>query len=305
MAIFKPGLVHTPVTPFKADQSVDYDAYGKVLEFHLKNGADALAVPMPEGEDMSLTDGEQKELMKFVMQQVKGRKPVIAHVSDAGTALAVERAQLAQDLGVAALVTHPPYFWHTKPAMTIEHIVQIGKAVRLPVYAYNPIVESVGVHLTTEMTLQILEKLPNFAGVIDSNMDWVYMVEAVSLSRVTKPDFQLFPGTDFIASASVVGGKDGAFSPLSAVAPKLVRQLFDLCQKEEYVKAREPQEHIGAIAHAIKLAGFPGLKAAMRYMGRDCGVPRPPVKALDAAAYGKLAAALDAIPALKGEPRGW
>ena len=54
MSNFCPGLVHTPVTPFKRDQSVDYDAYAKVIEFHLKNGAEALALPMPEGEDMSL-----------------------------------------------------------------------------------------------------------------------------------------------------------------------------------------------------------------------------------------------------------
>ena len=51
---FSPGLVHAPVTPFKRDQGIDYDTYAKILEFHLRNGAEALALPMPEGEDMSL-----------------------------------------------------------------------------------------------------------------------------------------------------------------------------------------------------------------------------------------------------------
>ena len=49
MTVFQPGLVHTPVTPFKADQSIDYDVYAKILEWHVKNGAEALALPMPEG----------------------------------------------------------------------------------------------------------------------------------------------------------------------------------------------------------------------------------------------------------------
>ena len=57
-----PGLVHTPVTPFTRDNRVDFDLYGKLIEFHLKNGADALALPMHAGESVSLTDGERREL---------------------------------------------------------------------------------------------------------------------------------------------------------------------------------------------------------------------------------------------------
>ena len=95
MATFKPGLVHVPVTPFKRDQSVDFDTYAKVLEFHLRSGADALALPMPQGEDLSLTDAEQRQVLEFALKQVNGRVPVIAHVSDAGTSIAVERARHA------------------------------------------------------------------------------------------------------------------------------------------------------------------------------------------------------------------
>ena len=90
MKTFKPGLVHCPVTPFKADQSIDYDLYAKVLEFHLRNGADALAVPMQQAEDVSLTDVELRKLLEFAIKHVNGRVPVIAHVSDPGTAIAVE-----------------------------------------------------------------------------------------------------------------------------------------------------------------------------------------------------------------------
>ena len=79
------------VTPFKEDGSVDYDTYARILEWHIRNGAEALALPMPEGEDMSLRDAEQRELLAFAIAQVKGRVPVIAHVSDAGTAMTVER----------------------------------------------------------------------------------------------------------------------------------------------------------------------------------------------------------------------
>jgi 4-hydroxy-tetrahydrodipicolinate synthase len=304
MAEFQPGLVHTPVTPFRRDQGIDYDAYARVLEFHIRNGADALALPMPEGEDLSLTDVEQRQLLEFALRQVDGRVPLIAHVSDAGTAIAIARAQHAEKAGAAAIVSHPPYFWHPKPAMVVEHLVQIGSAVTLPFYVCNPVVESAGTHLTTETTLQLIDKLPNYRGVVDASMDWVYMVEVTSNGRRARPGFQLLPAVDFMVSAGLIGGK-GAFSPLSGVAPRLARRLYDLCAKEQYVEARAPQEEIAALHHVVKQNGLAGLKAAMQAMGRECGVPRPPARSLTEAEYARLAEALRRMPFLGEEPRGW
>lgn len=311
MSNFQPGLVHTPITPFHRDQSIDFGTYTKIIEFHLRNGADALALPMPEGEDLSLTDEEQRKLLEFAIKQVNGRVPVIAHVSDAGTAIAVARARHAEALGAAAIVSHPPYFWHPKPAMVVEHLVQIGSAVRLPFFICNPPVESAGTSLTTDITLQLVERLPNLAGVVDSSLDWVYMVEVISNGRRIRPEFQLLPGAEFMVSAGVVGGA-GAFAPLAAVAPKLVRRLYEMCSKQQYVEARTVQEDIGELHHAVRSAGesglndgLAGLKSVLRAMGRDCGQPRPPVRSLGEIENGKLADAVRAMAFLRAEPQGW
>jgi dihydrodipicolinate synthase/N-acetylneuraminate lyase len=311
MPTFKPGLVHTPVTPFKADQSIDYDAYAKVLEWHLKNGAEALALPMPEGEDMSLTDAEQRALITFAIKQVKGRVPVIVHVSDAGTAIAVDRAIFAEKAGATALATHPPYFWHPRPAMVVDHIVQVGTAIKLPLYAVNPPVETAGTSLTTEMVLDLIQKLPNLAGVVDYSLDFVFMEEIMCLGQQIKPEFQLLAGGDFSVSSGTLGGT-GVFSSLSGIAPKLARRVFDLSRQEKYLEAREPQEQIAELHHLIKMAGESGLrdglagtKAAMAAMGRPCGNPRPPVRALGEIERGKISEALAGMAFLKDEPRGW
>lgn len=304
MATFKPGLVHTPVTPFKRDHSIDFDAYGKLIEFHLRNGADALALPMPQGEDMSLTDGELRKLLEFALKQVKGRAPVIAHVSDAGTSIAVERVRHAEKAGAAAIASHPPYFWHPKASMVVEHLVRIGAATRLPFFICSPPVEDVGTPLTTEITLQVLERLDNLAGVIDASMDWVFMVEAISLGRKVRPEFQLLAGADYMVSAGVIGGSS-VFSPLAGVAPRLVRELYDLCAKQQFTQARKAQENIAALHHLVKQAGFAGLKGAMRAMGRDCGEPRPPAHSLGEVESGKLAQEISAMGFLRAEPRGW
>jgi 4-hydroxy-tetrahydrodipicolinate synthase len=309
--MFNPGLVHTPVTPFKRDQSIDYATYAKVLEFHLCNGADALALPMPEGEDLSLTDPEQRMLLEFAIGRVRGRVPVIAHVSDAGTALAADRAVHAEKAGAAAIVSHPPYFWHPKPAMVVEHLMQIGSAVGLPFFIYNPPLETAGTSLTTDIVLPLIERLPNLVGVVDSSFDWVFMVEVISNGQRIRREFQLLPGADFMVSASAVGGT-GAFSPLSGIAPRLVRKLYELCREEKYIEARPLQEEIAALHHAVTEAGASGLKdglagikTAMACMGRDCGVPRPPVRPLGQGERGKLAEAIGGMKFLSDEARGW
>ncbi len=304
MKTFTPGLVHIPVTPFKSDQSVDYDTYAKVLEFHLANGADSLALPMPQGEDISLTDIELRKLLEFAMKQVNGRAPVIAHISDPGTDIAVDRARFAEKLGVAAIASHPPYFWHPKPAMVAEHLIQVGSATKLPFFICTPVVEDAGTHLTAEIIIDVLKRLDNVAGVVDASMRFVFMVELLSLGREIRPELQLLAGSDFMVSNGVVGGM-GAFSPLASVAPKLARQLYEMCTKQQFTQARKIQEDMALLHHTLKKAGFAGLKAAINAMGRECGVPRLPVRSLDKSELGQLANQVAAMPFLKAEPRGW
>ncbi len=107
-----------------------------------------------------------------------------------------------------------------------------------------------------------------------------------------------------IVSAAAIGAS-GLFSALAAVAPKLVRQLFDLCRQQKLFEARALQEEIAALRQIVKPGGVAALKTAVRVMGRDYGNPRPPLLPLDAAAGKKLAAEIEALPSLVAEPRGW
>lgn len=304
MSPFNPGLVHCPVTPFTRENAVDYATYEKVLDFHLRNGADALALPMPQAEDLSLTDLEQRELLKFALRHVNGRVPVIAHISDPATMIAVERARHAASLGAAAIASRPPYFWHPRPAMVVEHLVAIGSATKLPFFVCTPPVEDAGTHLTAEIVLDVVQRLENVAGLVDASMRFVFMVEVISLGREIRPDFQLLAGTDYVVSNNVVGGR-GTFSPLASVAPRLARELHDLCWKQQFTQARKAQEQMATLHNVLKKAGFAGLKDAMRAMGRDVGVPRPPVDPLGEVEAGVLAGRMRAMTFLEREPRGW
>src|SRR5688572_27808034 len=304
MSTFRAGLVHTPVTPFKRDNEIDYELYAKVIEFHLKNGADSLALPMHAGESVSLTDEERKALLEFAIRQVKGRVPVIAHVSQSGTGMAVALARHAEEAGAAAIVCAVPYYWTPPPAMLVEHFAQVGSAVRLPFFAFNSPEEMGGVKVTSDTALKLVERLPNFAGVVDSSLDWQFMIEVITVVRKARPGFQLLSGTEYMISAGAIGCT-GVFAPLAGVAPKVVRQLYDVCSGEKYEDGRKAQEAIAALRQAVKKDGVASLKGAMRTMGRDCGGPRPPLKATGEVEQGVLAEKLGKIAALRAEPRGW
>jgi 4-hydroxy-tetrahydrodipicolinate synthase len=300
MSVFEPGLVHTQVTPFTRDNRIDYDTLTKLIEFHIGNSADTLALPMHIGESVSLTDEEQRTLLAFAIKHVNGRKPVIAHASDAGSAIAADRARHAQELGAAAIVATTPYYWTPPPHMIIEHFAAIGSAVSIPFFVYNSPEEMPGTKISAELCLKLIDRLPNFAGVVDLSLDWQFMIELLTYARRKREGFALIAGTEHMVSAAATGAT-GLFSPLAAIAPKLTRKLYDSCRKDQLVEARSAQESVAALRQHLKSSG--SLKAALRTMGRDCGVPRPPLQAPDAEATRMLTATLE--PILRDEPRGF
>jgi 4-hydroxy-tetrahydrodipicolinate synthase len=305
MANLKLGLIHTPITPFKADRKIDFGLFESVIAFHLTSGAEGLAIPMHAGESVSLSDAEQRQLLDFTIRQVKGRVPVIAHTSDAGTQIAADRARYAQDLGAAAVIATTPYYWTPPPAMIVEHLARIGSAVTIPFYVFHTPDELAATKLSADLVLKLIARLPNFAGLVDSSHQWQFMIDTISAAWRVRPEFQLVSGTEYMVSAGTIGAS-AMFSSLAAVAPKLVRNLYDICRTEKYFDARKPQENIAALRQAVKRGGsIEALKGAMRVMGRDCGDTRPPLDKLEAKRYEKLAAELAAMPFLSDEPRGW
>jgi 4-hydroxy-tetrahydrodipicolinate synthase len=301
---FDPGLVHTPLTPFADDRGIDFDRYGTLIDFHLSHGADALAVPMHAGESVSLPDAEKRALIRFAVERAGSRAPVIAHVSDAGTGIAAALARFAQDAGAAAIVATTPYYWTPPPPMIAEHFFQIGSAVTIPLLVLNAPEDMAGSKINAALALKLVERLPNFAGIVDASLDWQFMIEVLTdVSRV-RSDFNLLSGTELLVSASAIGAR-GMFSALAVIAPLLVRRLFDLCRGQELFEARALQEDAAALRQITKPGGVAALKAAARIMGRDCGIPRPPLLPLDADATQKLAMQLESLPALADEPRGW
>lgn len=303
MSNFHPGLVHTPVTPFSDQNKIDFDLYARILDFHLANGADSLALPMHVGESVSLTDAERLEIVAFAVRHVDGRSPIIAHISQSGTAIAAALAKEAQEAGAAAIVTTTPYYWTPAPAMMAEHFAEIGGGVSIPFYIWNA-PSDMGTKISVELVFNVLERVPNFVGVVDSSLDWQFMIDLVARVRRAHPNFQLLSGTEYLISAYAIGAR-GAFSPLAGIAPKAVRDLYDLCAQERYAEALSLQEEMSSLWQAVKTGGVAGVKAASRIMERDCRDPRSPILPVGREHAERLGAEMERVSFIAGEPRGW
>jgi 4-hydroxy-tetrahydrodipicolinate synthase len=140
--------------------------------------------------------------------------------------------------------------------------------------------------------------------VVDASLDWQFMIELMDEASRVRPGFALLSGTELMVSAGAIGAT-GMFSALAAIAPGLVREMFDLCRQQKLIEARGKQEDAAALRQIVKAGGVAALKAAVRAMDRDCGNPRSPLLPLDATAAKSIATALAALPGLAAEPRGW
>src|SRR5690242_16954289 len=296
------GLVHTPVMPFGRDRKTDFDRFGKLIDFHPRHGAEALAVPMHAAESVSLQEAEKHAVVAFAVKHAK--VPVVAHVSEAGSALAAALARHAEGAGAAAIVATTPYYWTPPPTMVLEHFALIGGAVKIPFFVHNAPDDMAGSKVTADLMVKLTGRLENFAGLVDQSLDWQFLIELMTLATKQRPAFQLLTGTELMVSAAAIGAT-GMFAPLAGIVPTLIRNLFDACRGGKLFEARAAQEDVASLRQATKPGGAPVLKAALRLMGRDCGEPRPPLTPLDAAAAKALGEALAGIRPLAAEPRGW
>ena len=303
MKTFNFGLVHSLVTPFK-EGKIDFDTLGHLIEFHIQQKADGLAIPSHTGESVSITGIERKEIFTFAVKTANGRVPIIANVSEAGTDLACDLAQSAMEAGASALYACVPYYWTPPESMLLEHFTKIGKAGQLPFFVYNSPEEMSGVKVSSKLVLNLIQDLPEFAGIIDLSLDWQYMIEVISEAKRIQPNFQLISGTEYMISARAIGAT-GLLSSVSNVAPQLIRHLYDLCLQENFEAAYELQVDAAFLYRLFDQYGISGLKAISHSLGRDVGITRVPLDQLHSDQIEILQHEWQSCPSIKNEPLAW
>lgn len=297
------GIVGTPVTPFAEDGSLDLLAARRVTTFLIASGVDAIALPMHIGESVSLSLAERKELVTSIAEVTRDVVPLIVNVSMSGTDQAVDLAQHAESVGATGVLSLPPYHWRLDETGMIEHFTAIGKAVEIAVMAYN-YPDRLGVTLSPPLIVRLLERLSNFKGLKDASLDMEYFSNVVGEATSRRADFSVFTGVEYVLPTVPLGGA-GTFSALGAVAPRLVRRLYDSTVALQIDEAR-PAQLTASKLWSLLQVGYPAaIKVAMNLMGRPVGLTRMPIPSLTPEEESHLKAQLDALGISSSEPSGW
>ena len=289
MAIFT-GAGVAIVTPFHEDGSVNYEAFEKQIELQIAGGTDAIIVCGTTGESSTLTHEEHLEVIRFCIEKVNKRIPVVAGTGSNCTQTAIYLSQEAEKAGADGLLLVTPYYNKCTQKGLYEHFEMVAESVNIPIILYNIPGRTGGVLIQPETVVSLCRDVKNIVGVKDATGNISGVVKVLQLAN---GDVDLYSGNDDqIVPILSLGGK-GVISVLSNVAPK---QTHDICQLYFDGKVKESAQ--------LQLKALPvidGLfcevnpipvKKAMNLMGLNAGPLRRPLTEMEDEHAEKLAAAM-------------
>lgn len=288
MSIFT-GAGVAIITPMYENGDVNYDKFGEIVEDQIAGGTDAIIVCGTTGEASTLTHEEHLECIRFVVEKVNHRIPVIAGTGSNCTRTAIYLSQEAEKAGADAVLLVSPYYNKATQNGLKNHFVSIAKAIHIPVILYN-IQGRTGVNIQPATIAAIAEEAENVVAVKEASGN---ISQVAEIAKLTQGKVDIYSGNDDqIIPILSLGGK-GVISVLSNVAPK---QTHDMCQAYfdgNVEKARDMQLEALDLIHALFCEVNPiPVKAAMNLMGMEVGSLRAPLTEMEDANKEKLAKAL-------------
>jgi 4-hydroxy-tetrahydrodipicolinate synthase len=278
------------VTPFRADERIDFGLWQKVIDAHLAAGVNGLFCGGSSGEFYSLDTEERHVSLRFCQQAAAGRVPVYGNVGCITTRQTIRMAQAAEAEGIDVLVVVAPYYLKPSQDEIAAHYIDICRAVRSPVLAYN-FPQHGGVEILPETLGRVAAGCDNLVGVKDSGGN----LEQTVAYRTCAPGRELavFVGPEKLILACLERGCAGTVTAFSNVAPRLFTDLYRAFRAGNRTEAERLQGIIAELTDTVTLHTFPGvIKEAMELAGLPGGNCRRPIGQMPREARARLAAAI-------------
>lgn len=276
------------VTPMNADGSINFDVLGENIEYQIANGTDAIIICGTTGESSTMTDEEHVECIRYCIEKVNKRVPVIAGTGSNDTKYAIDLSKQAEALGADALLVVTPYYNKTSQRGLIAHFTAIADSVNIPIILYNvPSRTGVNIALDTYVTLS---KHKNIVAVKEASGN----ISAIAkIIEKCGNDLDVYSGNDDqIVPIMALGGK-GVISVLSNVAPKETHEIAQYCLDNNIAKAAEMQIKYLDLANNLFIDVNPiPVKEAMNIMGMNAGECRLPLVKMEQSKIDTLKASL-------------
>ena len=278
------GMASAIVTPMKADLSVDFDALGRFIDFQLQQGIDAIVAVGTTGESATLEPAEQKEVIRFTVQRVAKRVPVIAGVGTNNTAHVLENVKNACEVGADALLAVTPYYNKATQNGLIAHFTAIADASTVPVVLYN-VPGRTGCNLLPKTVAKLAEH-ERIVAIKEATGNMAQMVELMALCG---DKIDVYSGEDALTVAMMAMGAAGTISVLSNVAPSEAVAMTDACKAGDFKTAAAAQCRLLPLINALFSEVNPiPVKAAVSAMGFGEENLRMPLSRMEDATRAKL-----------------
>ena len=271
------------ITPFN-DNGVDYDTLGDLIEFQIKNSTDAIVICGTTGEASTMPDEEHIEVVKFTVDKVNKRVPVIAGSGSNDTRHAIKLAQELEKAGADALLAVTPYYNKATQKGLYQHFAMTAESVKIPIILYN-VPGRTNLNINPE-TMQELAKINNIIGVKECNFEQIG--EIINLCG---PDFAIYSGEDSMVLPYLSMGAKGVISVMANVIPQDTHDMVMKFLAGDVNIAMATQLKVLNLVKMLFCEVNPiPVKAAVGLMGYKVGDCRMPLTNLEGEKLTKLEA---------------
>ena len=288
MSVFK-GAGVAIVTPMYDNEEVNYDKLGELLEEQIARGTDAIIICGTTGEASTLTHEEHLAVIKYAVEKVNHRVPVIAGTGSNATDTAIYLSTEAEKYGADALLLVTPYYNKATQKGLKLHFSKIAESVKLPIILYN-VPSRNGCNLQPETIVWLAEHVENIVGVKEASGN---ISQVAKLMSIAKGNVELYSGNDDQIVPIMALGGSGVISVLSNVAPELAHDIATTYLEGDVKKSCKLQLQAIELIDALFCEVNPiPVKTALNLMGKEVGPLRAPLCTMEAANEEKLRKAL-------------
>ena len=259
--IFK-GMATALITPMN-EKGVDYETFGRFIDFQIENGINALVVMGTTGENATVEPWEQKEVIRYAVERTAGRVPVIAGTGTNNTEHVLANTKAACEVGADAVLVVTPYYNKATQNGLYKHFTSVADASTVPVILYN-VPGRTGCNLQPKTVARLAEH-PNIVAIKEATGNMSQMVE---LAALCGDKIDIYSGEDALTVPFISMGAAGTISVLSNVVPKEATQMAQLALAGNFAEAAAWQCKLLALTNALfsEVNPIPA-KAAVSAMG--------------------------------------
>ncbi|BEG98614.1 4-hydroxy-tetrahydrodipicolinate synthase [Bacteroides sedimenti] len=252
------------VTPFKEDESVDYEAIIRLVDYQLQNGTDFLVILATTAETPTLSAEEKIKIQKIIVERVNGQIPIVLGVGGNNTRAVVETLKNDDFTGIDAILSVVPYYNKPSQEGIYQHYKAIANATELPIILYN-VPGRTGVNMTAETTLRLARDFKNIVAIKEASGNITQMDDIIK----NKPDnFNVLSGDDGITYPLIALGAVGVISVIGNAFPREFSKMTRLALAGDYPNALSIHHNFTELFDLLFIDGNPaGVKSMLNAMG--------------------------------------